>query len=81
VTGDLTSAFNFVRPNATVPLLPSPSLTDPRVLGSDCPTQAPDTGSAEFPSVAGYPLPKPPQRMPRQTPGAPKRPSGICATS
>jgi phospholipase C len=81
VTGDLTSAFNFARPNATVPLLPSPSLTDPRVLGSDCPTQAPDAGSAEFPSVAGYPLPKPPQRMPRQTPGAPKRPSGICATS
>jgi phospholipase C len=77
VTGDLTQAFNFAQPpNATVPALPSPSLADPRVLGSDCPTQSPDTGNAEFPTVTGYPLPPPPQTLPAQEPGAPKRPSG-----
>ncbi|HEY2398654.1 MAG TPA: alkaline phosphatase family protein, partial [Solirubrobacteraceae bacterium] len=77
VAGDLTQAFNFAEPpNTGVPQLPSPSLADPRVLNSDCPTQAPDNGSAEFPTVAGYPLPPPPQTMPAQERGAPKRPSG-----
>ncbi|MCW3024988.1 MAG: Phospholipase [Solirubrobacterales bacterium] len=78
VTGDLTSAFNFAKPNTTVPVLPSPSAADPRVLTSDCPTQAPDTGSASFPTVTGYPLPPPPQAMPRQETGKPRRPSGVC---
>ena len=77
VAGDLTQAFNFAEPpNAGVPALPSPSLADPRVLNSDCPTQSPGTGDAEFPTVAGYPLPPPPQTMPAQERGAPKRPSG-----
>jgi phospholipase C len=80
VTGDLTTAFNFAKPNATVPTLPSPSAADPRVLNSDCPTQAPDVGSASFPTVNGYPLPPPPQPMPKQELGRPRRPSGICAT-
>jgi phospholipase C len=79
-TGDLTSAFNFAAPDASIPPLPSPSAADPRVLASDCPTQAPDTGSAEFPTVVGYPLPPPPQTMPGQEPGAPRRPSGVCPT-
>jgi phospholipase C len=79
VTGDLTSAFNFARPDASVPALPSPSAADPRVLGSDCPTQSPGVGSSEFPTVVGYPLPPPPQSMPGQEPGAPRRPSGLCA--
>jgi hypothetical protein len=48
------------------------------VLNSDCPTQAPDAGSAEFPTVVGYPLPPPPQTMPGQEPGKPRRPSGLC---
>ena len=78
VTGDLTSAFNFASPNTAVPSLPSPSRADPRVLASDCPTQAPDTGNPSFPSVQGYPLPTAPQTMPGQDPGSPKRPSGLC---
>jgi phospholipase C len=76
-TGDLTKAFNFIaQPDTTVPPLPSPTLADPRVLGSDCPTQAPDTGSAEFPTVQGYPLPAAPQTMPAQEPGRARHPSG-----
>jgi phospholipase C len=76
-TGDMTGAFNFAaRANPSVPALPSPSLADPRVLGSDCPTQAPDTGSAEFPSVQGYPLPSPPQPFPAQESGTARQPSG-----
>ncbi len=76
-TGDLTKAFNLAAAaDPSVPPLPSPSAADPRVLGSDCPTQAPDTGSAEFPSVQGYPLPPPPQSPPPQEKGKPRRPSG-----
>ncbi len=76
-TGDLTAAFNMAAPaDPSVPTLPSPTLADPRVLGSDCPTQAPDTGSAEFPSVQGYPLPAPPQAMPAQEKGRARKPSG-----
>ena len=75
-TGDMTAAFNFAEPNASVPSLPSPTRADLRVLGSDCPTQAPDTGSAEFPTVEGYPLPPAPQAMPRQERGRGRRPSG-----
>ncbi|MHB8533122.1 MAG: alkaline phosphatase family protein, partial [Solirubrobacteraceae bacterium] len=76
-TGDLVKAFNLAAaPDPSVPPLPSPSLADPRVLGSDCPTQAPDTGSAEFPSVQGYPLPAPPQSPPSQEKGRARRPSG-----
>lgn len=78
VTGDLTSAFNFAAPDASVPALPSPSLADPRVLVSDCPRNAPDTGDESFPTVTGYPLPPPPQTMPGQEPGKPRRPSGLC---
>jgi phospholipase C len=76
-TGDLTQAFNFAAsPDTSVPSLPAPSLADTRVLGSDCPTQSPDTGSAEFPTVQGYPLPAPPQTMPTQERGKVRRPSG-----
>jgi phospholipase C len=77
VTGDLTAAFNFTQPDTSVPQLPSPSLADPRVLGSDCPRNAPDTGDESFPTVVGYPLPPPPQTMPGQEPGKPRRPSGL----
>jgi phospholipase C len=41
VTGDLTSAFNFVKVNTSVPSLPQPSATDSRVTMSDCATSAP----------------------------------------
>jgi phospholipase C len=76
-TGDMTQAFNFAAAaDPSVPPLPEPTLADPRVLASDCPTQAPDTGSAEFPTVQGYPLPAPPQSLPAQERGRPQRPSG-----
>ena len=41
VTGDLTSAFNFVKVNTTVPALPQPSATDSRITMSTCATSAP----------------------------------------
>jgi phospholipase C len=76
-TGDMTQAFNFAaEPDTSVPTLPAPSLTDVRVLGSDCPTQSPDVGNAEFPTVQGYTLPAPPQSMPTQERGKVRRPSG-----
>jgi phospholipase C len=76
-TGDLTAAFNFAAAaNTSVPTLPAPSRADPRVINSDCPTQAPGVGSAEFPTVEGYPLPAPPQAVPPQEAGTPQRPSG-----
>jgi len=76
--GDLVSAFNFARPDASVPALPAPSLTDPRVVASDCSTEpatlAPGVGSG----LPAYPVP--PNRMPAQEPGRAHRPSGAsCA--
>jgi phospholipase C len=41
VTGDLTSAFNFAKVDASVPSLPQPSATDSRVTMSSCATSAP----------------------------------------
>jgi phospholipase C len=77
VTGDMTRAFNFEAPaDPSAPSLPSPSRADPRILLSDRPAQAPDTGSEEAPTVQRYPLPSPPQTMPRQEPGTRQRPSG-----
>jgi phospholipase C len=81
VTGDLTSAFNFAAPDASIPALPAPSRTDPRVLGADCPRAAPGVVEENFPTVVGYPLPTPPQTMPAQDPGSPRRPSGPCRAS
>ncbi len=40
VTGDLTSAFNFVKVDSSVPSLPQPWLLDSRVLFSGCATSA-----------------------------------------
>jgi phospholipase C len=41
VTGDLTSAFNFVKTDTSVPSLPRPSLVDSRITMSTCATSAP----------------------------------------
>ena len=78
VTGDLTGAFDFASaPNASVPQLPGTSLTDPRVIASNC-TSEPST-------LAGAPLPSypvPPNRMPSQEPGTARAPSGLsCSPS
>jgi phospholipase C len=75
--GDMTAAFNFVRPDATVPDLPKPSATDPRVLASNC-TSEPATLIPTFGAqLPGYPVP--PNSMPKQEAGRAKRPSGPCA--
>ena len=55
-TGDLTSAFNFAGPDATIPSLPT--ITP----GGGCTTSGPVT--------------VPPNSMPHQAPGTPRRPSG-----
>jgi phospholipase C len=78
VTGDLTSAFSFKSASADVPSLPHPALLDPRVLASDCPTEAPAAGDETFPTVKNYPLPPAPQTMPAQEPGRPRRPTGVA---
>jgi phospholipase C len=66
VTGDLTSAFNFREPpNYGVPRLPPTSLD---ALSANCVAQLNFTGPP--------PYPVPPNSVPAQEPGAPRRPSG-----
>jgi phospholipase C len=36
ITGDMTTAFNFAKVETSVPSLPQPSATDPRVINSTC---------------------------------------------
>jgi phospholipase C len=90
VTGDLTSAFNFVKVDTSVPSLPQPSLLDSRVTMSSCATSAPldlatdSTNSLktlEQTLVANYPVTVN-SAPPPQEPGTPSRPSGPvpCST-
>jgi phospholipase C len=90
VTGDLTSAFNFVKVDTSVPSLPQPSLTDSRVTMSSCATSAPldlatdSTNSLktlEETLVATYPVTVN-SAPPPQEAGTPSRPSGPvpCST-
>ncbi len=79
ITGDLTSAFNFAAPNDSVPSITQPSPTDPSVTTPNCTASS---GVSEVnetgPGAAYYDVP-PTQRMPRQEPGRPRRPSGdLC---
>ena len=74
VTGDLTSAFNFAAPDASVPALPGTSLADPRVLASTCPISP--AGLIVGGVVPPYPVP--PNSMPMQEPGSAPSPSGLC---
>jgi phospholipase C len=89
VTGDLTSAFNFVKTDASVPSLPRPSLTDSRVTMSTCATSAPfdlaeDTTNSlqvlEQTLVANYPVTVN-SAAPPQEPGSAPVPSGPVACS
>ena len=74
--GDLTSAFNFARVDTSVPEMPKPATTDPRVLASNC-TSEPVTLIPTFGAqLPGYPVP--PNSMPVQEAGDAKRPSGPC---
>jgi phospholipase C len=63
VTGDLTSAFNFERPDLSIPDLPVPGLSRAHLSESAC-----------EPPVEMAP---PRNRLPQQRPGTPRRPSGI----
>lgn len=74
VTGDLTGAFNFAaKPDASVPNLP-PSPVPPESL--DCSLEAAEKVTGE-PLAPVYPVP--PNHMPVQEPGVPRRPQG-CTT-
>jgi phospholipase C len=66
VTGDLTTAFNFAGPDATVPDLPQPSLSDPALTNGSCVTL----------DERSYPVP--PNQRPTQERGHARRPSGLC---
>jgi phospholipase C len=72
--GDLTSALNLAAVDTSVPPLPTPSVADKRVLDSDCATEPATLAPGAGPALPGYPVP--PNAMPRQEPGAPRRPSG-----
>jgi phospholipase C len=90
VTGDLTGAFNFVAPDASVPKLPQPSAADSRVLSSDCAVggsydllNPPSTTltALEEKVVAPYPVTVN-TAPPRQEPGRARTPSGpVCGRS
>jgi len=76
--GDLTTAFNFARIDDSVPTLPQPSRTDPRVVASDCPTNAPISFADEdAPVVQTYPVTVN-SSAPAQEPGSAPKPSGPC---
>jgi phospholipase C len=64
--GDLTSAFNFAVPDASVPSLPARSLDDPRLTSGTCV------------AFSKQPIPVPANQMPSQEPGKRRKPSGVC---
>ena len=66
--GDLTSAFNFSKPDQSVPALPSTTSDLSQVL-SEC--------LANLVGTTPYQLPNP-QTTPMQESGSPVRPSGTC---
>ncbi len=88
-TGDLTSAFNFVKVDRSVPSLPQPNPADKRILLSTCATSAPfdlatDTTNSlktlEQTLVATYPVTVNSAAPPQEHGSAP-RPSGPVACS
>ena len=66
--GDLTSTFNFTKPDASVPSLPSTAPAISTVI-SQC--------AANLAGFTPYQVPSP-QTMPTQEPGTAARPSGTC---
>jgi phospholipase C len=65
-TGDLTSAFNFVKPDARSATLPTITLSAADQANGDCPTSGPGP----------YPVPTANTGIPVQEKGKAKRPSG-----
>jgi phospholipase C len=86
-TGDMTTAFNFVKPDRSVPSLPQPSATDSRVTSSSCAVGAPldlaspsntSLSQLEATVVPPYPIAVN-SAPPPQEPGQAKAPSGaLC---
>jgi phospholipase C len=66
--GDMTKAFNFTKPNTSVPSLPSTTAALPAIL-TECATNLVGT--------TPYVLPTP-QALPTQETGTALRPSGLC---
>ncbi len=66
--GDMTSAFNFTKPDTSIPSLPSTVDAIPTII-TEC--------ANNLAGFAGYTLPTA-QTMPTQEPGSPIRPSGKC---
>ena len=66
--GDLTSAFNFAKPDVSIPNLPSIASAGPQTI----------TGClSSLSSTTPYPIPSP-QVAPTQETGTAARPSGVC---
>jgi phospholipase C len=66
--GDLTSAFNFTKPDPSIPALPDTQAAISQTI----------TGClASLSSTTPYPVPNP-QSSPTQEAGTPARPSGLC---
>jgi len=66
--GDLTSAFNFRKPDPSIPALPSTLPAIPQIL-TEC--------AANLAGTTPYQVPNP-QSSPTQEPGTAVRPSGLC---
>jgi phospholipase C len=66
--GDMTTAFNFSKPDTSIPSLPSTSADVPTVT-AEC--------TANLAGFIPYPLPTP-QTMPTQETGSAAKPSGAC---
>ncbi|MCU1304145.1 MAG: Phospholipase [Candidatus Sulfotelmatobacter sp.] len=66
--GDLTSAFNFNKPDQSIPNLPSTLQGDPQAI-SQCAANLAGTTPYMVPST---------QTLPTQESGTPTRPSGVC---
>ncbi|XBH11712.1 alkaline phosphatase family protein [Edaphobacter paludis] len=66
--GDLTSAFNFGKPDQSIPALPA---TQPAI------SQTINGCLASLASTTPYPIPNP-QIIPTQETGTAARPSGLC---
>jgi phospholipase C len=89
IAGDLTSAFNFVKVDRSVPALPQPSAGDSRVTMSNCATSAPldlatsgtnSLDQLEQTVVTPYPVTVN-SAPPAQEPGSAEAPSGPVACS
>ena len=66
--GDMTSAFNFSKPDTSIPALPSTVAELPTII-TEC--------VANLAGFLPYPLPSP-QTMPTQEAGTPVRPNSAC---